>query len=1273
MVDSQEERNESEFGGTERFTVLRRLGRGGMGVVYLAHDRDRDAEVALKTLQQLEADRIVQLKHEFRSLADVTHPNLVALHELVATDREWFFTMELVSGLDFLSHVTHRDPRHGSAAATAGHIDSSEITLDGLAPGPALPVEPADGIERPTAVLPPTVVDLDRLVSSLGQLTDAVCAIHDAGKLHLDLKPTNVLVEDDGRVVVLDFGIVQDRSADEDRQRGETRRISGTPHYMAPEQAAGRPLSTAADWYSVGVMLFEALTGKVPFAGRPEDARVAKQTLDPVPPSSMVCGVPDELDRLCLMLLHRDPGTRAGRDEIRAVLGDRRALSAARRSDFASPLIGRGAELEILEAAWRSTRNGRPSAVLVSGLPGIGKTALVQRFLESARGHGALVLAGRCYERESLPYKAVDAVVDALTRHLQGLPRHQAAAILPRGSHALARLFPTMRQIAALEDVPRPRVDIPDERELRRIAFAGLKDLMRGLSDAADVVVFIDDVHWGDRDSAVLLTDVLGPPDPPPLLLITTYRPDEGATSEFLATAGAALRNQRLIDVREVSLDGLSADEARGLVTSVLGTDAEAVSLTAEGIASDTAGNPLFIIQLARHFKDVSPEERRLATGAFTDLSAIVRAQIGHLNDEERRLLEVVAVAGAPIEQGVACRAAHLSRDPLRSIGRLRGRDLVRTRGAGDRDLIEAFHDRIRETAVEGMSETRRLATHAMIADELERTGRADPEALALHLEHAGRRDHAAAYAVTAGEQAAEALAFDNAAALFARAIALREWPPERRREIEIHLGDALVNAGRGAEAADAFLRAATGAPDEQAFDLKRRAMEQLLITGHTDRGLEVMHEVLGAVGLRFSTSPSRALVSLLARQTWLRLRGLGFRRRAADEIPPERLRLLDVSYNVSLGLSMVDPLIGSSFQALHLLHALDAGEPNRVALGLAVETGHLATQGGAALQRAVTYISTASELAAESGDPRLVGMTTAISAVPSFGLGEWQECIERSERAETVLREQCTGVTWELDTAQIFATIAMAARGDLARLRTRLPEWTREADERGDLYASTSLRVFWRAATLLKLADDDPEGARLDLTEAMQRWSRLKFYVQDYYAMWGHVVIDLYTGDAEAAWNRAQQMRSQFRRSLLSLVQMFRMTTRMLHAQAALAVASRDAQRAGALTRIAARDARAIAREKVRYGMPEVASIRAAVASIRDRPDDTVTLLRTAVSGYDEADMLLHAAVARRKLARRIGGAEAEQLLAHSTHYMTDHEVRDPDRLASALAPGFE
>src|ERR1051325_7640167 len=155
-----------EFRGTERFVLQRRLGDGGFGVVYEAREQPKDAVVALKTLRHFTPDSLYRFKREFRSLADITYPNLVQLYELVSDADEWFFTMELVCGETFLEHVSTELPD------LAHRPTPQRIEVDRPA-GPAL---------------------LDRLDAALPQLVEGVAALHRAGCIHRDLKPSNVLV-----------------------------------------------------------------------------------------------------------------------------------------------------------------------------------------------------------------------------------------------------------------------------------------------------------------------------------------------------------------------------------------------------------------------------------------------------------------------------------------------------------------------------------------------------------------------------------------------------------------------------------------------------------------------------------------------------------------------------------------------------------------------------------------------------------------------------------------------------------------------------------------------------------------------------------------------------------------------------------------------------------------------------------------------------------------------------------------------------------------------
>jgi serine/threonine protein kinase len=1267
-----------------RFEVRRKLGEGGMGVVYEALDRERGELVAVKTMSRADPSLIYQFKQEFRALADVAHPNLAVLHELLSIDGEWMLTMELVEGTSFLGYVREAreaEPGEATASITSAPTPLPTMTAEELsrdlggaasAPAPPPPAQPRVSVRLP--------VHVPRLRSALRQLVLGLAALHAAGKLHRDIKPPNVLVTRDGRVVVLDFGLVTELAARPGRALDDA--IAGTPAYMAPEHIAGVPLTAAADWYSVGAMLYETLTGTLPFVQSDESLSYAallrlKQMFDPEPPTQLAPHVDPQLSELCLGLLRREPEERLGAGDVLAFLdGVRPRAPAAPSAEPASqdaPLLGREAHLDALAAALARVGRREAVAVYVHGVSGMGKTAVVRRFLdEVARRGEAIVLEGRCYERESVPYKALDSLIDALSAELSRLTAVEAALVLPRNTVALARIFPVLGRVPAIALAPRPELEIPDPLELRRAAFAALRELLSRLGDRRPLLLAIDDLQWGDVDSARLLEGLLLPPDPPPIMLVLSYRDGDPATDH----ARSLLPRPPGGGVVDLEVGPLGDEEARALVLASLARrDPRAMAL-ASTIVRESGKIPLLLHELARYVEEDEGGTRHdAAAWSAADPSVtfdeVLGSRVSRLPDDARRLLDVVAIAARPIAVGLARRASGLAPDDQAALAALRAAHVVRVSRARDHDEVEAFHDRVREAVTRRMPPDLARERHLRLAQELEATGGADAEALATHWRGAGDLGRAASAAIVAAAEARQALAFDRAARLCRFALDLLPESDARREGLHAKLGDALANAGRCAEASAAFLVAARTAPPSTSLELRRRAGEQLLISGHIDEGLEVLGGVLGAAGLSLPLTPARALARLLLGRAYLALRGLRTTPRDERDVPQDELTRVDVCWAAAIGLAMVDNIRGAYFQTRHMMLALRCGEPYRVARALAMEVGYRATAGRSGRRSAEKLSRVATAMAQRIGVPHTIGLTTVTAGMTSYLQGRWREGYELIARGELVFREQCSGVVSERTNATLFALRCLLYLGELAEVTARVPALIEEAHGRGDLYATTYLRL--RYAYLAHLAADDLEGARETVTVASQRWSRQGFHIQHYLDVFAQAEIELYAGRGAAAWELLERRLPEIRRSLVLRVQHLRVETLYLHGRAALAAARGAAPReARALVASADRDRRKLAHERVLWADALGHALGAGVAHARGDGAAARRRCDRAIEGLEGAEMALHAASLRRAKGLATGGAAGDALVAEADRVLAAQRIRSPARWAEMTAAGL-
>ncbi len=1200
-----------EFTGTARYHVRRQIGAGGMGLVYEVEDRDRRQIVALKTLRRWHPADIYRLKREFRSLTDIAHPNLASLYDLVADEEHCFFTMELVDGTTFVEYI-----RSGGGSARAP--------------------------------------SLERLRRTLPQLIAGVAELHRRGTLHRDIKPSNVLVTEAGRVVILDFGVTSAVAGEYDIERG----VAGTPAYLSPEQCAGRAATEASDWYSVGATVYHAAAGHPPFGGSLGEVIARKVASDAPHLAALVSALPADLADACMALLSRSPRVRlGGLAALRRLLEPVSSPAADAAPAPTSVFVGREEHLRKLKEAFAAVLNERRGvSVYAHGPSGIGKTALVQHFLDRhVAGQGALVLRSRCHEHEAVPYQGLDGVIDGLSHYLSGLPPVDLAALMPSDAAALARLFPVMQVLAAAQPSPRP--DVADPVERRRRAFAALRDLVGRIAARRPLVIEIDDFHWADADGAASLTALLRSPDPPPLLLLISFRSDEIDAKPFL---------RALIDGADVwaritlALAPMIEDEVERLISALLPAGQSLAAEDRRAIVREAGGSPLLVTELTRPLTSESGARRPV------DIADVLERRLAPLPPESRAFLETLAICRRPVHAARVFEACGLSGDERPLVARLQAAHFLRhSRSARH---VELHHDQIREGLASRLADEDARQIHERMVRILLAHGDDEPEVLFEHYRAAGDDVLAAECAAAAAARASAVLAFDRAAGLYRQALNLHPGAEQRPAWL-IGLAAALANAGRPVQGADAYLTAVREATDERRLEWQRKAAELLLMGGHIDRGLEVIGTVLPVVGMRLARGPRRAIGSILLRRAALAWRGLEFEPRDAGRIPRSDLLRIDTCWAITTGLLLVDTLRAASFQLRHLRIALDAGEPYRVARALALEACLSAASGGrAGIARSTAFAVRAETLAKDVRHPHGIALASLTAGVAAFVLGQWPRATDFCERALTLLRDECTGVVWELTLAHNFYLGALFYRGHVRHVSHWLPVLLESARERGNLYFEAELTTRF---SMVWLAADDPDTGEGQASEANARWSAQGFHRQHYNHLVAQVQTALYRGRTDDAWRLVRRQVAAVRRSYWRRVQLMRVETAFLEARAALARA-REGRDVPNMLDLARRASARLAREGTPWSTPMSRLVSATVAHLEGDADSAVERLTAALDAFDAADMRLYAAVIRRRLAALVGGDRGRDLLRESEAYMRAQDIRNPTAMSRLIAPGL-
>src|SRR3954447_2093539 len=661
-------------------------------------------------------------------------------------------------------------------------------------------------------------LEVPRAVEIAADVTRALEHAHSRGIVHRDLKPANVWIDDDGRARLGDFGL----ATTEARSRVSGGTLVGTVAYLPPEQALGEATGPKSDLYSLGALLYEMLTGQPPFPG--DDAvSIISQHLhtDPVPPSRHNSEVPEALDRAVLRLLAKPPEDRPtnakeARELILAALTEQPAEERA-----ANPLeslaggvfVGRERELERLRESVDTALAGRGSLQLLVGEPGIGKTRAAEELATYAHVSGARVYWGRCREDEGAP--AYWPWVQAIRSYARDADPVALAWQLGGGAAEVARLIPEVAEKLDIE----PGEGADSEKARFRL-FDSITSLLLAAARDRPIVIVLDDLHWADEPSLLLLRFAARELASSGLLILGTYRDVELGRHHPLARMLGEMSG----------IEGSGRIPLRGLSVAAVERYIEMTASTpsppglAEAVQVQTDGNPFFVGEVVRL---LASEGTLTAGGSAADLEIpqgvreVVGRRLDRLSEETNEALRVAAVIGRDFDRELVGLVAEQSPEELMQAAREAiAERLVTDLGDGQYSFAHAL---VRDTLYEELSPPKRSVLHERAGLAIEEVcgGVVDERLgeLAHHFLAAAPRgdlDKAIDYAQRAGEQDMEQLAYEDAADVYERALEvldLMDEPDEALRcSLLLSLGGAEAKSARVADARDAFERAAESA-----------------------------------------------------------------------------------------------------------------------------------------------------------------------------------------------------------------------------------------------------------------------------------------------------------------------------------------------------------------------------------------------------------------------------------------------------------------------------
>ena len=762
------------------FRLEKFLGKGSSGYVYRATHQKTNRRWALKLLMLDDPETLVRSKLGFRRMMNVRCPGIVHVDRIYHLDGYFALTMDEVRGITFKDAIKE--------LKNCAKADAYDILLD-----------------------------------LLRQYACALTAMHHQDLVHRDIKPRNLMVDDDGKGWLIDYGLVGTAGI-KDGTTGIRNYLVGTPHYIAPESMWEQSYSPASDLFSLGIVVLEAICAihqaNEPYSvllsrserNQRDDVERLASTL-----SSLVGKVPQLLLDACVEMLQREPSARPTAAELSQLGLTKRVCMLPDNAQ----IIGRDLELQRAKDWIDHIFAGGIGRLHIEGVSGIGKSHFVRELVDYiAQKRWAQAFFGKCQRGEDQPLQAFDQICDAIaTRYLQS--DRETMMLDPVSVQILHTAFPVLQKaVQASTSV----YSTPKSSE-RLTALEAAVRLSQKLRETGPLFFVVDDIQWADEDSLNVLNTFQNV-DGEPLGIITVSRPR--GDRQMVAP------NQR------IDLGPIDDDSAKTILENSSRRWSTSINkdLRREIIAA-AGGNPFRLFDFVEELRpggilhdQVSAERKPGDSSVVLHLGDLWRIRYKNLSEDAKEVFNFILTAGHPVSTRQLAELTGLDSTIDVSISELVHRRLITDEATGG-ECLSVIHDQVTESMLGVISRSEQLKCHEQWALYL--SYQANPQELAAriagHFFDAGQPNRAVSHAILAAEHAERFVAKTEAARWHAKVIPYLSGAEKKDRILKA--AQTYEQADRPAEAARYYQELAAESTGDEGVGYQLRATTLLVRGGH--------------------------------------------------------------------------------------------------------------------------------------------------------------------------------------------------------------------------------------------------------------------------------------------------------------------------------------------------------------------------------------------------------------------------------------------------------